>query len=144
MKVILLADVKKVGQKNTLVDVANGYAQNVLLPKKLALPATPENMKRFQKEKGRADDKKALNETLILKNIQELDGKTVHIEARANEAGTLFQTIHAKQVVDAVEKKFGMAIPESSVRMDDIKKVGNHTVTVSAGALSAEFTVSIG
>lgn len=143
MKVILLADVKKVGRKHEVVEAANGYAQNVLLPKKLALPATPEYLKRFQKEKGLAAEKQAFSQSLLEKNIKELDGKTLVLSVRANENGTLFKTIHAKDIVEQLEKQFGVVIPESSLLMEDIKKVGEYRVVVSGGGTTASLTVSV-
>lgn len=143
MRVILLADVKKVGRKHDIVDVANGYAQNVLLPKKLALPATPENMKRFQKEKGMAAEKQAFSRSLLEKNIKELDGKKLTMSALANENGTLFKTVHAKDIAGALEKEFGVIIPESSIASGDIKKIGDYAVKLSGGATSSILTVSI-
>lgn len=143
MKLILLADVKKVGRRHEVVDVANGYAQNILLPQKLALPATPDNIKRFQKEKGRADDKKAFDQTLIEKNIKDVDGKVFTIQVRANESGTLFQTIHPKNVLDVIKKELHLELPEQVVRMDDIKKVGEYEVKFASGALTAQATVKV-
>lgn len=143
MKVILLADVKKVGRKHEVVEAANGYAQNVLLPKKLALPATQENLKRFQKEKGMAAEKQAFSQLLLEKNIKELDGKTLVLSVRANENGTLFKTIHTRDIADGIEKQFGVVIPESSLMVDDIKKVGEYRVVVSGGGTTTSLTVSV-
>jgi len=144
MKVILLSDMKKVGIKHAVVEVANGYAQNVLLPQKRAIPATPENLKRFEKEMLRSKDANAFNTALLEKNIAELEGKTVHLSARANDLGGLFQTIRAKHIAEVIEVEHGITVPESSIQADDIKKAGEYPVRLSAGKQNATLTVHVG
>ncbi|MFQ5541027.1 MAG: 50S ribosomal protein L9 [Candidatus Paceibacteria bacterium] len=143
MKIILLTDVKKVGRKHEVVSVADGHAQNVLLPQRLALPATPGNMKRFENAQSQAADRKAMDEALLAKNIETLRGKTLTITARTNDAGTIFETLHAEQVLEALEHEFGITLPESSVSMKDIKKTGEYTVVLSGGGTSYELPVTV-
>jgi len=143
MQVILLADVKKVGRKHEVVHVADGYAQNILLPQKLALPATPENLKRFKKQEGRVADKKAFDESLLIKNIKELDGKAITIDAKSNDAGKLFQAIHPKHIADAIQNTYAISVPESVLDAGDIKNVGEYTVLLSFKKTSASLTVHI-
>jgi len=143
MKVIMLADMKKVGRKGEVVEVSDGYGQNVLLRQGLALPGTPENLKRFAKQAGRAEEKRAFDETLLGKNVESLDGKTVSISAHANEAGTLFQTLHKKQLVEAIKKQFGITISESALSVEDIKKTGTYEVPVSGAGKRARITFRI-
>lgn len=144
MQVILLEDVKKVGRKNAIVEVADGYAQNVLFPKKLALPATKERLVRFKAQEGRAADKRAYDQTLLEKSIMELDGKTLALDARVNESGKLFQAVHPKQIAEAIQKEFKLDIPEGSIQTEDIKQSGAYVVRLSAGKRTATLTVIIG
>jgi len=144
MKVILLNDIKKVGRKGEVVTVADGYGQNVLLKKGLALPGTAENLARARKAAGRAADKRAYDQTLLEKLIMELGGKTLSIDARANESGTLFRAVHPKQIAEAIRKEFKFDIPESSIRMEDIKQAGEHAVVLSAGKQNTTLTVRVG
>jgi len=143
MKVLLLKDVKKVGRKDDVVTVADGYAQNVLLPQKLGVPATPEHLARLKKQEVRVADKKAFNETLLIKNISELGGKKIVLEARANDAGTLFQTIHKKQIVEAIERQQKVALPESVLVVDDIKKKGKYHMELVYGTIKKSLDVEI-
>lgn len=145
MKVIMLADVKKVGQRGTLITVADGYAQNVLIPKKLALPATAENIRSFEKRNQSAKDKVAMDTTLAKKALAEIDGKVLEIQAKANEKGTLFESIHAKQVAQAILKQFKMSVPEDSILIVDgpIKKLGSHRVEVKIQSAFAELTTTV-
>ena len=75
MRIILLQDVKKVGQRGSVVTVADGYAQNVLLPKKLATPATPENLKRIERERKGAKERTALD-TVFAKKVLNFNQST--------------------------------------------------------------------
>jgi large subunit ribosomal protein L9 len=145
MKVILLVDVKKVGQRGTLVTVADGYAQNVLIPKKLALPATRDNLKQFEKKAEGERDRQAMSVSFAKKALAEIEGKTVEMTARANEKGTLFESIQSKQVAEAIANHFKISIPESSVELVDgpIKKLGRHRVKISANGTSAELEALI-
>lgn len=143
MKVILLTDVKKVGRRNEVVEVADGYAHNVLIRGKLAIPATPDQLKRIEKEKGKVADTKAFSDTLLAKNIEMVKDKTLTIRARANEKGKLFQTIHPKDIAEALEKEFRVSIPESSIQSDDIKQVGEYTAVVTSGTVKARVIISV-
>lgn len=129
MKVILLVDVKKVGQRGALVTVADGYAMNVLIPQKKAVPATPENLKRHEKgvaeAKGRADESAARARELLA----EIDGKTLTIEVKAGPTGTLFKSIHASDIVAEIKKQWGIELPESALTLDHpIKQKGTYPV----------------
>jgi large subunit ribosomal protein L9 len=143
MKIMLIADVKKVGQRGAVVTVADGYAQNVLLPKKLAIPATPENVKRIEAEHALAADKKAMQMIMAGKAIEALDGKTITIKAKANEKGGLFEAVQTKHVHDAILKQLSADIPISDIMLEEpIKKTGSHAVTI-AGKSNAVITVTI-
>lgn len=146
MKLILLTDVKKVGQRGTLVNVADGYAQNVLIPKKLALPATVENIRQFEKKIERAKEKVSMDMTLAKKALADIDGKEIAIQARANEKGTLFESINSKHVAKKIEEELKVSVPESSITIvgGPIKTLGNHRVEVKVQSAFAKFSVIVG
>ncbi len=132
MKIILTTDVKKVGLKGQLVTVADGYAMNVLIPKRQAIVATPENMKRHEQDvasaKGRADQSASTAKELLA----ELDGKTLNIETKMSETGTLFKALHTADIADAIRKEWGIEVPESAIKLDHpIKQKGTYAVPVS-------------
>lgn len=132
MQVILLVDVKKVGQRGTVVTVADGYAMNVLLPQKKAVAATPQNLKQVEKEALAAKGKKDMNAVLAKKALSELDGKTVTISAKANDNGVLFESIREKHVNEAIFKSFNISLPESAIVLPDpIKKKDTFSVPIS-------------
>ncbi len=145
MKVILLQDVKKVGQRGTIVDVADGYANNVLMPKKLALPATSENLKKHEVAQRAGKEKVAYTAELALKALKEIEGKKVTIQARANAGGTLFESIHEKQIAGAIQKELGISIPEETITTPEghIKKLGEHRVHISLHGKKAEISIEV-
>ncbi|MBX9765529.1 50S ribosomal protein L9 [Patescibacteria group bacterium] len=144
MKVVMLMDVKKVGQRGAVVEVADGYAMNVLIPKKQAAPATAENLKRVEREALAAKGKKDMDAMLAKKALEQIDGKTITIHAKANPAGGLFESIKEKQINEAIEKEFGISLPESAIKLDEpIKKAGVHPVSVSLQGAKATVTLSI-
>lgn len=144
MKVILIADIKKVGQKGQVVEVADGYAQNVLLPRKLALPGTAANLAAQAAQDERVADKKALSHTLLAKALKTLHGKTLTLEAKANDTGTLFQAIHEKEIVRAVKSQYALDLPDSVVVLPEpLKKAGTHTVQLEGEGEQASLTLVV-
>ncbi|HEY4473752.1 MAG TPA: 50S ribosomal protein L9 [Candidatus Paceibacterota bacterium] len=144
MKIILLQDVKKVGQRGSVVTVADGYAQNVLLPKKLAVAATPENLKRWEREVEGAQKRKALDEASAQNILSAIEGKTVIIHARANETGGLFEAVHKNQIVDAIRKELHISVPEEALSISEpIKKVGEWKVSISLHGILGTVMVAV-
>lgn len=144
MHVILLVDVKKVGRKGEVKQVADGYAQNVLFPKRLALPGTPENLKQAQKQAALKEEKKSFDQALFTKALAALDGKSITLKARANQNGTLFESIHEKQVLDALFNAYHIRLMPGVVVMNGpLKKIGEHRLTLKGGSATAEIIVSV-
>lgn len=145
MKVILITDVKKVGQRGTLVTVADGYAQNVLIPRKLALPATGENLKKFEREKKAAQSKIALDEAFAKRALADLNGNTVRVTAKANEKEKLFETIHAKTIIEIIAKEYNVSLDPSTLTFKDgpIKSLGLHRAIISVQGAEAEIFIEV-
>lgn len=144
MKVILIADVKKVGKKGSVVTVADGYALNVLIPQKKAVTATPDNLKRHEKgvaeAKGKADQSAARAHELL----KQIDEKTLTLEAKAGPTGTLFKSIHESDIVEEIKKQWGIEIPESALTLDHaIKQKGTYVVPVALLGAKAKISVEI-
>lgn len=144
MKVILTADVKKVGQRGQLVTVADGYAMNVLVPQKKAVPATPENLKKYERgvveSKQKADARVAQARELLAK----IDGKTLAIEVKASETGTLFKSLHASDLAAEIKKQWGIDLPESALTLEHpIKQKGTYAVPVELHNAHSTITLII-
>ena len=144
MQVILLKDISKVGQRGSVVTVKDGYAQNVLIPKGMALPATDVNLKKHEKAVQGAKDQKAFEGALLKKALDEIDGKTVTIHAKANASGTLFESIQAKHISKAVKDAYGVDLHESAFHLNEpIKKAGEREIRISVGENSAKLMLSV-
>ena len=131
MKIILLEDVKSVGKKGDVKQVADGYARNMLFPKKLALEATPANMKQLEKrqEKRAKEAAEDLAEAKAL--ATKLAGITVELTAKAGEAGRLFGSITNKEVADSIEAALGAHIDRRKIEISEpVKTVGEYTAKV--------------
>lgn len=145
MKIILLTDVKKVGVRGEVAEVADGYANNVLIPQKLAVPATGENLKRYDREKQAREGKASLDATLAKKLLSEIDGKSVSIQARANDTGGLFEAIHPRQVAEAIRKELNVSVPQEAITLlpEVIKKLGEFRAEIALSGASAEIVVAV-
>jgi large subunit ribosomal protein L9 len=144
MKVILQKDVAKLGRKFDIKDVSSGYAQNLLIPKGLAIIATPDAIKRMEMERAKAEGEKRVEKDLLAKNIKDLDGISINIIGKANDKGHLFAGIHKEAIVEELLKQTQLQIdPESISMTQPIKEIGEHTVEVKAGDKKASFKVVV-
>lgn len=126
MKVILLEDVKNVGKKGTVINAKDGYANNFLFPKNLAIEATPVNLKNLenaQKQKE-AKEKEILEEAKKLED--ELIKLTVVIKTKTGENGKLFGAVTTKEIAEYIEKEHGITIDKKKYDMEPIKAVGEY------------------
>lgn len=131
MKVILLQDVKNVGKKGAIINAKDGYANNFLFPKNLAIEATPVNLKNLenaQKQKE-AKEKELFEEAK--KTEEELMKIAVVIKTKTGENGKLFGAITTKEIAENIEKEHGFAIDKKKYDLDQpIKSVGEYFVKI--------------
>jgi large subunit ribosomal protein L9 len=104
MKVIFLQDVKSQGKKGDVTEVAEGYAQNYLIPRGLAKPATEGNLKALQNQKEAEQRRKAQEKEEAQNLAKKLEEITLTIRAKAGDGGRLFGAITNKQISDELEK----------------------------------------
>jgi large subunit ribosomal protein L9 len=146
MKVILTADVKGVGKKGELHQVSDGYARNFLLPKNLAVEAGAQAMTELKnREASDAFKKKqALEQAQAAK--AGLQGKTVHIFAKAGSAGRLFGSVTTAEIASAIQAATGYEVDKRKIGLkSDIKNYGTYTVEVKLHqGIVAELTVEVG
>ena len=143
MKVILTRDVAKIGRKNQIVEVPDGYAQNKLIPTKSALPATPANLKRLQAQNAGIAASKDAKEEAFLKAVATLKEKELTITADANEQGHLFKAIHEKDIVDAA-KSVAVTLDVSAIKISNhIKSIGQHEISLVHGKHTISYTITI-
>ena len=145
MKVILLSDVKALGRKGQVVDVAEGYARNFLLPRSLATQASKGAITMLEEQK-RAKAKReaqALDETKELAKL--LESKPVAVRARAGGNGKLFGTVTNADIADAISDLFSVAVDKHKIEVkNSIKALGSYPVEIRLGKnIVAKTTVSV-
>lgn len=144
MKVILLKDVKGIGQHGEVKTVADGYAVNKLLPMKLAEPATPEKIKKFESMRAEHEAALAKEEEQTSNKLKSINGKKVTITAKATEKGGLFKGIIEKDIAKAILGEHSLEIPVELITIEaPIKTVGEHEVKVESKSQKATITVEV-
>jgi large subunit ribosomal protein L9 len=132
MKVILLQELKGKGGEGDVVEVAKGFANNFLLPRKIAQQATTGNLKQLDLRKHNIQKRETDRLDTADKLLAALDQKTIVIGAKVGEEGQLFGSVTAQQVADAVNAQFGTEIDRRKIDLHGIiKKVGAHVVSVT-------------
>jgi large subunit ribosomal protein L9 len=144
MKVILLKDVRNVGQHNDIKDVADGYAHNFLIPRKLACPATDEKVQELGAKRAEREAQAHKQDEELISKVASLQGKKVTIAARATEKGGLFKAVTVADIAKAVRTEHQLEIPEAAIILKEpIKTVGEHAVALEAKSKSATFMVEV-
>lgn len=131
MKVILAADVEKLGRKGDVVTVADGFGRNYLVPKGLALTASKGSLKQAeQMRRAREEVEKKAKEEAALK-VATLGASPVYISARAGEEGKLFGSVTNVDVARAIVEQLGEEIDRRHIRLEDpIRSLGTHQIEV--------------
>ncbi|MBR0039055.1 MAG: 50S ribosomal protein L9 [Lachnospiraceae bacterium] len=131
MKIVLLENVKKLGKKDEIIEVSDGYARNVIIPKKLGLPATAENLNNVRL-KNKNEEKKEENLRNIAEKNKEIIEKAkfvVSIKAGAN--GKTFGSITSKEIAEAIKNESNIEVDKKDILLDEsIKNVGTYDVKV--------------
>ena len=128
MKVILQQDVKGQGKKGQMIEASDGYARNFLLPRKLAVPATAENVNTMKMQEKA---KKAQEAEATAAKLKEL---TVKVVAKGGNGGRLFGAVTSKEIADALQAQHGIAIPKTKIVQDEpIKAFGGYELKVKLG-----------
>ena len=134
MKVIFNVDVKGQGKKGEMKEVSEGYGRNYLLPRKLAVEATADNMNALRlKEKAKAAAI-AAEKAKALENAKQLESVVVKIAAKAGSAGKLFGAVTSQEISDALKAQYGIEIEKQKiVQTEPIKSYGSYEVKCKFG-----------
>ena len=131
MKVILLEDVKALGKKGQIVNVSDGYARNMLLPKKLGVEATSKNLNDLKLQKAHEDKVAQENLEAAKAFAQELADKEVTVSIKVGKEGRTFGSVSTKEIAEAARAQLGYEIDKKKIQLKDaIKTLGTHTVPV--------------
>jgi len=145
MKVILLKSVPKVGKKDEIVTVPDGYAQNALLPKKLAIIATDQAIAALQRTQQNKITEKKIQHELLDKSIESLAGKALAYKTKKNEKGSLFSKVTENDISKALMDQHRISIDPGlmTIREGHIKQIGTYTVEIKDGEYRSEFIISV-
>ena len=144
MKVILLQDVKGKGKKGQMLEVSDGYARNFMLPKKLAIEATPDAINTMRMNDKATQERIAKEKAEALATSKKLREMTVVVKAKGGGAGRLFGSVTNAEIADALAKQ-GVKLDKRKIVLGEtIKSVGTYTATCKLGyEINAPLTVKV-
>ena len=134
MKVILQQDVRGQGKKGQMIEVAEGYARNFLLPRKLAVPATADamNTMKLQEKAKKAEEARQKAEAEAV--AEKLKGAVVKLTAKAGANGKLFGAVTAKEIAEGLMTQHGIEVNKQKIVVEEpIKSFGSYQLKVKLG-----------
>lgn len=130
MKVLLTKDVYKLGRAGDVKRVADGFGRNFLLPQGLAVLATPGALKQVDRIRSVAATKRAALNSEMSGIAEKLNNAVVAFSSKAGETGKLYGSITSQMIVDALNKKYNLAIERRMVELQPIRTLGEHKAHV--------------
>lgn len=145
MKVILLQDIKNVGKKEQIIEANDGYARNYLLPKKIAIEATKDNLAKLQAKKTSEENKKKAEIEANKKIAKRLEKIELTIKAKVGENNKIFGGITSKEISEILKKEYEIEIDKKKIIIKEtIKNLGRYTADIKFGdGVNAELTINI-
>ena len=143
MKVILLKNIPKIGQKGDVKELKEGYVRNMLLPKGLAKIATTTelNVLKKQAEKNKEYQNAELSKALEI--FKKLEGRTIILKEKTNEKGHLFARVGKQEIISAVKNSTGIFLPEDWFELSAIKEVGEYEIKLVFENLRKKFVLKV-
>lgn len=134
MQIILIQDVNNLGGANELVSVKNGYARNYLIPQKMAVEASPSNLKQLEERLKQIKKKEEKMLADINKVIASLQDGTVKIGAKTGTTGKIFGSVTNVQIAKAIREQKNLEIDRRKINiLDEIKEIGTYKAKVDFG-----------
>jgi len=144
MKVIFLKDVPRVGRKYEVKEINDGYAMNFLLPRKLAVLATPRELAELEKRQKDIVLEREVQEDLLMKSMAEIKDKVVTIKVKADEKGHLFMAIHEKTIAEAMMAQNHAQINEEFIMLEKpIKEIGEFEIPIKIRDKKSSFKLVV-
>lgn len=144
MKVIFLQDVPRVGKRHDIKEVNDGYALNFLIPRKLAESATPKATAELEKRMKNIAIEREVQEDLLMRNLEEIKGKDLHIKAKADDKGHLFSGIRKSEIVAAMQSEHHADISEEFIILEKpIKETGEFDIPIEIKGKKSSFKLII-
>lgn len=134
MKILLLSDIYKQGVAGEVVEVADGYARNYLLPKKLAVKATPNELKRAEELRKTSAARKSELEGRLNDLARQIDGVELVFGRRAAVTGKLFGSVTTTDIAEELNKKTGIDINRRRISQQALREIGTYNIPVRLGS----------
>jgi large subunit ribosomal protein L9 len=145
MQIILIQEVKNLGKEGDVVEVKEGYARNYLLPRKMAIEATPGNLSQIEKlrKKRVLREAKELEEMKFLQS--KVEGLALEFTKKAGETGKLYGSLTAREIAEGISRAVGFEFDKKYLELSEpIKELGKHHVRVNFGkGIHATITVNV-
>ena len=131
MKVILLQDVKSLGKKGEVVEVSDGYARNLLFPKKLGVEANAKNLNDLKLQKANDERVAAQNLADAKEFAKVIEQKEIVVKLKTGEGGKTFGSVSSKEIAEEAMAQHGLAIDKKKIQLSEaIKNLGEYEVVV--------------
>ena len=144
MRVIFLKDVPKVGRRHDIKEVNNGYAMNFLIPNKLAIIATPQEVANLEIKKKTIEIEREVQTDLLLRNLEEIKNKVLHMSGKTDDKGHLFSGIRPRDIVDAMKNEYRADINEGAIKLEKpIKEIGEYEIPVEIKGNKSSFKLVV-
>ena len=131
MKIVLLQDVKALGKKGTVVEASEGYARNYLLPKKLGVPATAENLNTLKLKKANEDRIAAAQLAEAKELAAKVEAASVTVKIKGGENGKTYGSVSTKEIAEAGKEQLGLEIDKEKIVLPEaIKAFGTYEAAV--------------
>jgi len=131
MKVVFLLDVPNVARAGDMKEVADGYARNFLIPRKLAAQADPKMMSSIEAQVRATARRTAQNESEMMELASQLDGKEIVIAARVGANDRLYGSITAGDIITELEKSLGVIVDKRKIELENpIRELGSHEIPI--------------
>ena len=134
MKVILQQDVKGKGKKGQMIDVSDGYARNYMLPRKIAVEATPDNINTMRMNDKALLERQTKERAEAVRIMNEMKEVTLTLRVKGGGAGRLFGSVTTQEISEALKEQMHIEIDKRKIVLDEaIKNVGTYTVKCKLG-----------
>ncbi len=144
MKVIFVKKVPKVGNIGDIKEQPDGYVRNFLLPQGYAVIATPQAIQKLEQKANELKAGKEIQADLFRKNLRAVNGAGVTISVKTNDKGSLFKSVSARDIADALKKQHKITIDDEFIKLaEPIKHAGEFTVSVEAKGMKEEIVVKV-
>ena len=145
MKVILTQDVKGKGKKGQMIEVSDGYARNYMLPRKIAVEATADNVNTMRMNDKALADRQAKERAEAMEISKKMNALTVVVTAKGGGAGRLVGSVTTQEIADALKAQTGIALDKRKIILDEpIKNVGVYTVKCKLGyEITGQFSAKV-